>query len=241
VGPWCPVELPRVRMVHRWDQLTFLHWSYDPAAVQAVLPEGLTVETFDGRAWVGLVPFAMQVTLPDRGPVPWLSRFPETNVRTYVVAADGTAGIWFLSLDAARLAAVVTARSGYRLPYFWSSMQLSEVDSVTTYRSRRRWPRRSRDDATCDVVVEAGQPFAAHELSDLDHWLTARWRLFIDEPRGMRRILARHDPWPLHHCEVRHLDQTLVQAAGLPAPQGPPLAHWSPGVEVRIGPRERLP
>ena len=118
----CPFEVDDQVMQHRWTNLTFLHWSYDVDAVQALLPRGLVVEPFDGRAWVGLVPFEMTVTLPERGPVPWVSRFPETNVRTYVRATDGTTGIWFLSLDASRLGAVVVARTTYRLPYFWSDM-----------------------------------------------------------------------------------------------------------------------
>ena len=88
-------------MDHRWDTLSFLHWRYDPAVVQALLPPGLRVEVRDGSVWVALVPFALEITRPDRPPVPWASHFAETNVRTYVTAPDGTTGVWFLSLDAA--------------------------------------------------------------------------------------------------------------------------------------------
>ena len=112
-------------MRQRWERLTFLHWPYDPAVVQRLLPPGLTVDTFDGVAWVGLVPFFMRVHTPgDRG-VPWVSNFCETNVRTYARDREGRAGIWFLSLDAARLGAVAVARASYQLPYFWSSMRLT--------------------------------------------------------------------------------------------------------------------
>ena len=75
------------------------------------------------------------------GDVPWLSRFCETNVRTYVTAPDGSRGVWFLSLDASRLPAVVTARAGYQLPYFWSAMSYHRAGDVVAYRCRRRWPR----------------------------------------------------------------------------------------------------
>ncbi len=102
-------------MGHRWDTLAFLHWRYEPEVVQALLPPGLRVEVRDGSAWVALVPFVLEVTRPDRPPVPWLSRFAETNVRTYVTADDGSTGVWFLSLDAARLAAVL-ARARDVLP-----------------------------------------------------------------------------------------------------------------------------
>jgi len=219
-------------MVHGWRNLTFVHWRVEAAAVQRLLPPGLEVETFDGTAWVGLVPFEMEVTLPGSPLVPWLSRFPETNVRTYVRAADGTTGVWFLSLEAARLGAVVVARAGYRLPYFWSSMDVRTLGNVVTYDSHRRWPgpRGSR----ARVVVETAEPFAADDLDDLDHWLTARWRLYSTSSVGLRAALAEHPPWPLHRARLLHLDEDLVRAAGLPAPEGDPLLHWSPGVGVQI-------
>jgi len=104
--------------------LTFLHWRFPPEAVQRLLPPGLEVETRDGSAWVGLIPFLMAVGLPHVEPLPWASRFCETNVRTYVRDEAGRSGIWFFSLDAARLGAVVVARSAYRLPYFWAAMSV---------------------------------------------------------------------------------------------------------------------
>src|SRR5437764_4088089 len=106
----------------RWSEVTFLHWTYEPDRVQRLLPPGLTAETFDDSAWVGLVPFRMTVRA-SRGPaVPWVSFFPETNVRTYVRAVDGSTGIWFFSLDAAQPGAVVTARSWLGPPYEWARM-----------------------------------------------------------------------------------------------------------------------
>ena len=121
----CPFTVDKPVMRQRWERLAFLHWPYDPADVQRLLPAGLTVDTFDGNAWVGLVPFFMRVHTPgDRG-VPWVSNFCETNVRTYARDREGRAGIWFLSLDAARLGAVAVARASYQLPYFWSSMRLT--------------------------------------------------------------------------------------------------------------------
>lgn len=118
-SPWCPHRVERASMSHRWDNLTFLHWPVAPQLVQALLPPGLEVETFEGSAWVGLVPFEMLVSLPSGGAAPWLCNFAETNVRTYVRGPDGSTGVWFLSLEASRLAAVVTARATYRLPYYW--------------------------------------------------------------------------------------------------------------------------
>jgi uncharacterized protein YqjF (DUF2071 family) len=220
-------------MVQWWDTLTFLHWRFDAAVVQRLLPGGLTVETFDGSAWVGLVPFFLRVALP-RGPsLPWLSRFPETNVRTYVRGGDGSRGIWFFSLDAARLGAVVVARATYRLPYFWSRMAVERVGTRIDYRCRRRWP--GPRGAHSAASVEIGARFAADELGELDHFLTARWSLFAASPRGLVRAAAFHEPWPLHRARVVRLDDGLVAAAGLPPPRGEPLVHHSPTIGVRLG------
>jgi len=220
-------------MLHEWNNLTFLHWAYEPEVVQALLPAGLEVDTYDGKAWVGLVPFMMRVETPRGHGVPWVSNFCETNVRTYARAADGTTGVWFLSLDAARFGAVAVARTGYHLPYYWSRMRIGTFGSVVTYESSRRWP--GPRGAESKAVIDVGAPFAADELGDRDHWLTARWRLYSHQPRGLRYAQADHAPWVLHRATVRHLDDELVVAAGLPAPTGEPLVHWSPGVGVRIG------
>jgi uncharacterized protein YqjF (DUF2071 family) len=232
-GPTCDTPVERAAMVHWWDELTFLHWRFDPEAVQRLLPRGLTVETMDGSAWVGLVPFFLRVGLPGVPSVPWLSRFAETNVRTYVRSADGARGIWFFSLDAARLAAVVVARTTYRLPYFWSSMSIDHTSSTISYRSRRRWP--GPRGASTEVVIEIGERFQPDELTELDHFLTARWALFSAPRSGLRHALASHDPWPLHRGRALVVRDELIAAAGLPEPMGDPLVHYSPTVEVRIG------
>src|SRR5579884_1346566 len=112
-------------MLQSWCWLTFIHWSYPIETIQAKLPDGLTVDAYDGRAWVGLTPFEVRnLRLPFMRAIPWVSSFPETNVRTYVCDAHGNCGVWFFSLDADRLAAVVGARTGYRLPYQWASMKV---------------------------------------------------------------------------------------------------------------------
>lgn len=230
--PTCEVPVRRAAMVHWWEQLTFIHWRYDADEVQRLLPKGLTVETFDGSAWVGLVPFFLRVALPGVPSVPWMSRFAETNVRTYATSADGTSGVWFFSLDAARLGAVLVARATYRLPYFWSKMRIERDASTISYRTRRRWPRPR---AASAAKVEIGDAYLADELTELDHYLTARWALFSAPRSGLHKARAFHDPWPLHRASLLELDDSLVTAAGLSAPQGEPLMHYAPSVRVRIG------
>jgi uncharacterized protein YqjF (DUF2071 family) len=233
----CPYEVQRPVMIHHWNTLTFLHWRFEPSDVQRLLPPGLEVELRDGAAWVGLVPFFMRVGLPGAGSVPWVSRFCETNVRTYVRDASGRSGIWFFSLDAARLGAVIMARATYRLPYFWSRMELRANGSTVRYDCSRRWP--GPRGAASQVVVTIGERYKADELAELDHFLTARWVLFSVAGGRQRYAKAQHLPWPLYRAETVECRDELVQAAGLPLNADPPVVHYSPGVQVRIGQPER--
>jgi uncharacterized protein len=231
-APMSP-RVARPLMYHQWRQLTFAHWRYPPELVRPLVPAGLTVETFDGSAWVGLVPFLMTgVRAPGVPALPWLSRFPETNVRTYVRDERGRSGIWFLSLDAARLAAVLGARASYWLPYFWSDMSTTEAAGRWEYRSQRRWPAPG---ARCRMAVRVGAALAEAERDELAHFLTARHRLFTVIAGRLAVAEADHPPWPLRHAELDRCEQTLLQAAGLPAPDTAPLLHASPGVSVRVG------
>jgi uncharacterized protein YqjF (DUF2071 family) len=220
-------------MLQRWDGLTFLHWKFDIEMVQALLPAGLEVEPFDGYAWVGLVPFYMEVSIPRLGRLPWLFNFPETNVRTYVRGPSGDAGVWFFSLDAARLAAVVTARSTYRVPYFWSRMDVRRRGDSMTYSTRRRWPGPRGKESR--IEVEIGHKYTPTELTDFDRYLTARWTLYGTWGGQLSMARAQDPPWPLHRARLLSCQDGLVEAAGLPTPTTAPIVHWSPGVDVRVG------
>ncbi len=220
-------------MRQRWAQLTFLHWAFDPAAVQRLLPEGLEADLLDGAAWVGLIPFYMHVATPGGRRAPWVSDFCETNVRTYVRDRDGRTGIWFFSLDAARAGAVAVARTTYRLPYFWSAMRLTADGPDMSYRCHRRLP--GPRGVTSRVGVCVAGRYGSAELTERDHFLTARWILFSVAGHRHRFARAAHQPWPLYRAQVTDLEDGLVVAAGLPSPHGEPLVHYSPGVDVRIG------
>ncbi|MFG2073107.1 YqjF family protein [Nonomuraea maritima] len=224
-------SFPRVArpvMYHHWSDVTFLHWRYPKDVVQELVPRSLTVETFDGTAWVGLTPFVMEgVRLPGLPVLPWLSGFPETNVRTYVRDDHGRGGVWFLSLDAGRLAPALGGRAGFRLPYFWSAMSVDVRGSRVRYACRRHFAR-----ARCVAEVETGPPA---DVAEPAHFLTARYRLFTVVAGRVARARVEHPPWPFREVELVRLEQDLLQAAGLPAPHGPPLVHASTGVPVRVG------
>jgi uncharacterized protein YqjF (DUF2071 family) len=237
LGPASPPEpeSPRVArpvMFHSWRDMTFLHWRYPVAQVQALLPDGLSVESHDGSAWVGLLPFRMDgVRAPGVPALPWLSRFPETNVRTYVRGPDGGTGIWFFSLDAARLPVVAAARLSFGLPYVWSDMSVRRDGAALVYRSRRHLDRRVH----CAVTVQVGPALTVPEQSALDRFLTARHRLYSVLAGRLVAAEAQHGQWPLRRARVTALQQNLIEAAGLPSPDGEPVVHASTGVRVRIG------
>jgi uncharacterized protein YqjF (DUF2071 family) len=200
--------------------------------VQELLPPGLDVDTFEGDAWVGLVPFRMVRVRPPGVPVPpWITTFPETNVRTYVKGSDGGVGVWFASLEITRLLGVAVARTAFHVPYTWAAMDLDERSRDVHYRSRRRWPEPAG--AGCDVRIRPEGPSERNRLAD---FLVNRWRAYtVDRKDRVVFAPVSHDPWTLFDASVLSWEDSLMEAAGLPAPAGPPLAHYSPGVTARIG------
>jgi uncharacterized protein YqjF (DUF2071 family) len=239
-----PVAPPRrIRpgtMVQRWDELAFISWPFPTDDVERLLPSGLEVDTFGGAAWVSVVPFRLTVRPPWLPAVPWASRFSEVNVRTYVRGPDGRRGIWFLSLDASRLGAVVAARRSYRLPYMWARTSLERTGDLVRYAGSRRWPEGG---ATWDLAVDVGGGMT--KVDDLHRFLTARWRLYSPAPlelpaRSISLVATTvdHPPWPLHHARLPEARETILREAGLPGPASSPVVAFSPGVTIRFSRRE---
>ena len=230
VTPTAPHSVDRVVFTQRWSELAFVHWPVAPSLVAPLLPQGTEPDVLDGVTWVGLVPFVMErVRILGTPPLPYLSRFAETNVRLY--AHDGQRrGVVFRSLEAARLLPVLAAQASYHLPYRWARMRVQRDGDRRTYTTRRRWPGPRGASAT--VTVDVGAPLVP---GGLEHFLTARWGLFSTWYGG-RTVYAPvdHAPWPLHAATLQGLSDELVTAAGLRV-EGEPHVMWSPGVDVRIG------
>ncbi len=228
-SPPDPVAHPWV--LQRWETLTFVHYRYEPSVVQAVLPDGLEVDTFDGSAWVALVPFRMvKVRPPGLPAIPWLTTFPETNIRTYVRGPDGGRGVYFSSLEINRILGVAAARALFGVPYTWAGMSLDTDSDRIIYRSRRRWP--APRGARSHVEVE---PRARVDPDPLLSFLTNRWRTYT---RFFGRIVyapVAHEPWRLRTARLHHLEDDLIPAAGYPPPGEPPLVHYADGVTARVG------
>src|SRR6266852_3693133 len=205
IAVWPPEPVKRPLMHQTWRRLTFLHWPYEAAVVRRLLPPEVELDTFDGSAWVSLAPFEIHN-------IGWFPAFHETNVRTYVIGPDGSRAVWFFSLDAARLAAVIGARIAYRLPYFWAKMGVASESGTIHYVSRRRHPHSAS--VMSDIVVKPGGLFTAQELRDRDHFLTARYRLYTLLYGRLGWAQIEHAAWPLAKATVVTLDQNLIEAAG---------------------------
>jgi len=216
----------------RWSHLAFVHWRVDAALVAPLLPKGLRPDEFDGSSWVGLIPFVLdRATVLGSPPVPYFGDFVEINVRLYAVDQQGRRGVVFVTLDAARLAAVLAARVLFSLPYVWSRTTLTRAEDTFTYRGRRHLDR----SATCEMVVRAtGIPAVDDPLAD---FLTARWALFTRVAGKTVRLRNTHAPWKIYEAELVSLSDTLLARAGFDslATRPPDSVLYSPGVTTRFG------
>ena len=220
-------------MVQSWRSLTFLHWTCDVDAIQRTLPDGLSVDTFEGKAYVGLVPFTMcGICVRGMPPIPGTAAFHETNVRTYVVDVRGDPGVMFYSLDASSGLAVIAARAWYRLPYHKAAMRFEQGEGVARCSSARKWP--GPVPARCEVESPFDETESFAEPGTLEFFLLERYALFTSS-RG--RILCgrvHHSPYPIHRAGCAVCEETLISAAGVSKDEGAPIVHYSPGVDVEV-------
>ncbi len=232
------------RLRQRWTQVLFTHWPVRPTLVQARLPAGLTVDTFDGWAWLGVVPFVMdRIRVRTVGEhslsIPGATAFPELNLRTYVRAPDASPGVYFFSLDAASLLGVLGARIAFGLPYVWARME-SHTDprdktGAITYRSHRLLGGR----------VDFSARYRSLNLpspdDDLRRFLTERYALFVRRFGAIQVGHIQHGPWQLQQAEAEILHDDLPASFGLPGPDRPRLLHYGPEVHMQAWTLRRVP
>lgn len=230
-------------MYQSWKELLFLHWKTDPAEIQATLPPGLTVDTFDGDAYLGIVPFYMCDIRPRFCPtVPGISNFLEMNVRTYVHDRQGNPGVWFYSLDANQKLAVRIARKFFNLPYFDAKMSASIDNLTVNYHSQQH-----DSEETASYQYTPTEPYipalAADYPSSLEFFLTERYSLFAYNQSKQQLYSGRvhHNPYPLHEVEVSQYSEYPIKLAGFDSPgRAPDHAIMSRGVEVKIYPLQKV-
>ena len=206
-------------MKQRWSGLAFFHWAIDPDVIASRLPPGLHVDTFDGKAWIGIVPFFMQRIRPTGlPPLPWLSWFHELNVRTYVYDEDGNPGVWFFSLDCNQPIAVEIARCAFNLPYEHAAMS-SEIGETITYRSRRKSSQ--LPDATFQYPhTRAPEPA---DLGSLEWFLVERYLLFsVNKNRVLHTGRVHHLPYLIETAPGSFCSTIPFSLNGFQEPTSPP-------------------
>jgi uncharacterized protein YqjF (DUF2071 family) len=218
--PW-PIPREPWIMAQRWSDLLFAHWPVSVEALRPLVPESLPIDTFDGQAWISIASFYLSYLRPHGLPgLPWISEFPELNVRTYT-SLSGKAGVYFFSLDAGSVIAVEAARTFYHLPYMRARMRTRRDDSgVVSYVTERTDKR--GEPAQFRARYRPTGPVQWAAAGTLDHWLTERYCLYaVDSSERVHRAEIHHRPWPLQPVDVNIDVNTMIDAVGLSV-SGPP-------------------
>ncbi|HKY61763.1 MAG TPA: DUF2071 domain-containing protein [Gemmatimonadota bacterium] len=229
-GPWI--------MAQCWHDLLFAHWEVPPESLRRAVPRPLELDLYQGSAWIGVIPFTMSgVHLRGIPALPWLSAFPELNVRTYVRHRD-LAGVYFFSLDADNRCAVAAARRWYRLPYYRARMEVCWTGEEVEYRSRRA--HRGAAPAVLEVHYRATGRASLPAAGSLDHWFVERYR-FLTVSR--RKVLAgeiHHPAWWLRPATGEFRVNTMTENLGIELPAGEPLLAFAERQEVLVWPPTTL-
>jgi len=242
--PW-PLPQARWAMTQRWNDLLFAHWPLPAAQIARLLPDGLTVDTFDGSAWVGIVPFWMdRIQIRGLPILPGANRFPELNLRTYVrETGSNLAGVYFFSLDASNPAAVLVARAFFHLPYYWAKMSIEkrEKEEFRYTSARHLAPTPVRFQASYRGLGRMSTLDEARR-GTIEHFLTERYALYTAGPGGkLRRGNIHHLPWPLELAEAEIEVNELPGAHGIQLPDTAPLLHYARELVVYVWSLELAP
>ena len=227
--PWPAPTRPWL-MAQTWEDLLFAHWPVNAGAVRALLPEGLSVDEYDGSAWLGITPFEISgLRLRGTWPLPGASRFPELNVRTYVTAED-KAGIWFFSLDTSSRLAVEAARRLFRLPYYQARLRLERAgDRIECDNARRGDDRTHVFSASYAPTGDAFEP----EPASLERFLTERYCLCAGDEQGLHRAEIHHPPWRISPADAT-ISLNTMPPDGLELRAAEPLCHFAEPQDVVI-------
>lgn len=233
--PW-PLPTKPWIMKQSWHDLLFAHWPIPFQTIRNMVPSAFDIDLYEGSAWVGVVPFHMSnIRLRGLPAIPFTSRFPEINVRTYVTYQNKP-GVYFFSLDAANLLAVKAARLTYKLPYFFSSISVKHKNEMVYYESKRQ------GELNYNFIGEyspISSTFTAKNDS-LEYWLSERYCLYTVSGRNVYRCDIHHQPWPLQLAKANVSENTLATNQGLTISNEPTLLHFSKRLDVFIWPLEKV-
>jgi hypothetical protein len=226
-------------MTQTWEKLLFAHWPLPPDIMRKHLPRQLPLDTYDGCAWIGIVPFRMCGIRPRWLPeVPYLSAFPEINVRTYVVR-DGKPGVYFFSLDVTNPLAVQFARRAFHLPYYRARMEIERAETGWRYRSERTGrfaPRAAFSGSYAPVSDVYRAP-----PGSIDEWLTERYCLYTTHEDSVYRGEIHHLRWPLQRAEAEFATNDMhADFNRYVADSTAPLLHYAESLTTLIWPLAKI-
>ncbi len=225
-------------MHQNWGKLLFMHWAIDAELLRPLIPAQLSIDTFDGKAWIGEIPFTMSgIRASFLPPVPGTSAFHELNVRTYV-HRNGVPGVWFFSLDAGNSLAVWGARTFYHLPYFNAEMSLRQEGKTISYSSKRLDQRAASAKFKASWTIGEALPQSTPE--SLEFFLTERYCLYSFHRNQLYRSRIFHQPWSLRKATLDSYQSTMIEALGIEQPGGEPLLHYAESIAVDIWPLKRV-
>lgn len=234
--PW---ELPDYpwRWRQSWCDLLFAHWPIPSEKIKPFVPEPLKIQEFDGTSWVGIVPFRMEGVMHRPFPdLPWISAFPEINVRLYVEYEEKP-GVWFLSLDATNALAVWVARRFFYLPYYKAQIHIEKHGHRYRYESQRK---EQKTVSFKGLYEPDSKPYEA-ESGSLEHWLTERYCLYAQSPEGdLYRSEVHHLPWPLQKAKADFMTNKMLSPFNIRLPDTSPLLHFASCLDVVIWAPEKI-
>lgn len=217
-------------MHQNWEKLLFLHWPIDPALIRPLIPQRLSIDAFEGQAWISVTPFTLSglrpVLLP---PIPGLSSFYELNVRTYV-HYQGVPGLWFFSLYASKTIPALGARLTFSLPYRKAEMERRESGNRMDYAMRRT----GSHPAAFEAHWEVGDELSSPAVDSLEFFLIERYCLYAAQEERLFRCRVYHVPWLIRKAHVTSYCSNLLLAEGLPEANTPPMVHYGGDQNVEV-------
>jgi uncharacterized protein len=234
--PWPVPSKPWV-MKQTWYDLLFAHWEIEPELLQPFIPSGLQLDTYQGKAWIAVVPFRMSgIRLKYMPSIPYTSNFPEINVRTYVTY-QGKPGVYFFSLDASNYLAVKVAKSFFHLPYYHSKIEVRSEGASIKYHSYRK---KSREEFRFKGNYQPISDVFHAERGSLEYWLTERYCLYTEKYNRLYRGEIHHPPWPLQQARAVIDENTMIDIKGFSSLHSKPLLHFAKRLDVLLWGIEEL-
>ncbi|HEY9685466.1 MAG TPA: DUF2071 domain-containing protein [Coleofasciculaceae cyanobacterium] len=230
-GPWI--------IRQSWRNLLFAHWPVPEELLRPLIPNALDVDTFEGQAWIGIVPFRMEIAPRGLENSLFKRSFNELNVRTYVTHQGRHPGVWFFSLDAGDPLSVASARMFYKLPYFNAEATCRTHEDQIFYQSRRTHPHAPGAEFDADYGPISAA-FQARWCS-LEYWLTERYCLYTADQQG--QIYSgeiHHAPWHLQPAQAEFRANRMTECLGIQLPDTAPHLLYSEHLEMIAWPIRRV-